>query len=30
MLILELQKLETARENADGLAAVSSISSNCF
>lgn len=30
MSILELQRLETVRENTDGLAAVSSISSHCF
>jgi hypothetical protein len=30
MSILELQKLETVRENANGLAVVSSISSHCF
>ncbi len=30
MSILELQRLETVRESADGLAAVSSVSSHCF
>ncbi|MHC2185348.1 hypothetical protein ACVLV4_000986 [Rathayibacter agropyri] len=30
MSILDLQKLEPVRENTNNLAAVSSISSNCF
>lgn len=30
MSILDLQRLETAQENADGFAVVSSISSHCF